>query len=242
MKWISGRVTVEDSVASSRRVTGRELRNGYFRDMTWLTFGLLKQRGWSLTLGPLEIIRFGPPRTVRSTVELPIDGGLAVGVPGGRLRITAAKGRITALVEGYRPRLPLPLYVLIQLPIHHTVLRLYLLRERGRLPTPGMPAPPTRRAAAAAIDAGICAVAAAVAGKGRRLPALVGIAAGYHIACWTISGRTIGGALTGQRVVAVDGSRVSIGQAVIRLLALPFAVVRTRALHDEIAGTEVVAD
>jgi len=70
----------------------------------------------------------------------------------------------------------------------------------------------------------------------------VGITAGYHIACWTISGRTIGGALTRQRVVAVDGSRVSVGQAVIRLLALPFAVARVRALHDEIAGTEVISD
>jgi hypothetical protein len=35
---------------------------------------------------------------------------------------------------------------------------------------------------------------------------------------------------------------VSIGQAVIRLLALPFAVARVRALHDEIAGTEVISD
>jgi len=242
MRWIGGRVMVEDSVASSRKVTGRELRKDYFREMTRLTFGLLRQRGSALTLGPLEIIRFGTPKTARAAVVLPIEGGLAVGAPGGHLRITAVKGRITASVEGYRPRLPLPLYVLIQLPIHHTVLRLYLLRERGRLPTPGVPAPPTRRAAAAAIDAGVCVAAALAAGKGRRLPALLVIATGYHITCWSISGRTIGGVLTGQRVVAVDGSRVSIGQAVIRLLALPFAGARVRALHDEIAGTEVIAD
>jgi hypothetical protein len=242
MKWVGGRVTVEDSVASSRKVTGRDLREDYFREMTRLTFGLLRQKGSALTLGPLEIIRFGSPKTARTAVELPIEGGLAVRAPGGHLRIAAAKGRITASVEGYRPRLPLPVYMLIQLPIHHIVLRLYLLSERGRLPTPGVPAPPTRRAAAAAIDAGVCVAAALVAGKGRRLPALVGITAGYHIACWTISGRTIGGALTRQRVVAVDGSRVSIGQAVIRLLALPFAVARVRALHDEIAGTEVISD
>lgn len=241
MKWVDGRVTVEDSVASARKVTGRELRQDYFRAMTRLTFGLLRHKGSALTLGPLEIIRFGPPRTARAAVELPIEGGAAVGAPGGHLRIAAVKGRMTALVEGYRPRLPLPLYVLIQLPIHHTVLRLYLLRERGRLPTPGLPAPPTRRGTAAAIDAGVCVAAALVAGKGRRLPALLSIAASYHIACWSTSGRTIGGALTGQRVVAVDGSRVSIGQAVIRLLALPFAVARVRALHDEIAGTEVIS-
>jgi len=242
MKWVGGRVTVEDSVASSRKVTGRDLRKDYFLEMTRLTFGLLRQRGSALTLGPLEIIRFGPPKTAKTAVELPIESGLAVGAPGGHLRIAAAKGRITASVEGYRPRLPLPVYMLIQLPIHHTVLRLYLLRQRGRLPTPGVPAPPTRRAAAAAIDAGVCVAAALVAGKGRRLPTLVAIAAGYHIACWSTSGRTIGGALTKQRVVAGDGSRVSVGQAVIRLLALPFAVVRMRALHDEIAGTEVVAE
>src|SRR5205807_8271709 len=150
--------------------------------------------------------------------------------------------RITASVEGYRPRLPLPVYVLIQLPIHHTVLRLYLLRERGRLPTPGVPAPPTRRAAAAAIDAGVCVTAALVAGKGRRIPALVGITAGYHIACWTISGRPIGGSLARQRVVAVHGSRVSIGQAVIRLLALPLTVPRSRTLPDQPPGTEVLPD
>jgi len=33
---------------------------------------------------------------------------------------------------------------------------------------------------------------------------------------------------------------VSLGQAVLRLLALPAAVVTRRAVHDDLAGTEVI--
>ena len=240
--WTGGRVTLEDSVASTRPVTGRELREGFFRDVPKLTLGLVSQRGSSLFLGPLEIISFGPAKTTRSSVELPIEGGLVVGDRGGRLRIEAGKGRLTVSVEGYRPRLPRPLYVLTQLPFHHTVIRMHLLWERGRQPAPGVPVPPTRRAAAAAIDAGLFAVVTLVAGRRRRLAAIAVIAAGYHIACWSIFGRTVGGLVTKQRVVAVDGSRVSIGQSLVRLLALPLAALRMRAVHDEIAGTEVIAE
>jgi hypothetical protein len=210
--------------------------------MATLTLGLVSPRGSSLFLGPLEIIRFGPAKTARSSVELRIEGGLAVGDRGGRLRIQAAAGRLTASVDAYRPWLPRPLYAVTQLPFHHLVMRQHLLRQRGRLPAPGVPVAPTRRAAAAAIDIGLFVLVALVAGRRRRLAALAGIAAGYHVACWSISGRTVGGMITGQRVVSVDGSRVSAGQAVIRLLALPLAALRLRAVHDEIAGTEVVAD
>jgi uncharacterized RDD family membrane protein YckC len=129
-----------------------------------------------------------------------------------------------------------------QLPIHHLVMRMYLLRVRGRLPEPGMPAAPTRRFAAAAIDIGLCAAVALTVGRRRRLAAFAGIAAGYHIACWSTSGRTLGGAVAGTRVVAVDGSRPSAGQSLVRLLSLPWAALRMRAVHDEIAATEVVAD
>jgi len=237
-----GRVTVEDSVASSRRVTGRALCDSFFADMRVLTLGLIRPRGWSLFLGPLEILRFGPAKTTRTSVQLPIEGGLAVGVPGGSLRIEAVKGALKAKVEGYRPWLPLPLYVIMQLPLHHLILRLHLLRQRGRLPSAGMPAAPTGRFAAAAIDTGLCAALALVAGKRRRLPALVGIIFVYHVACWSVSGRTIGGVITRQRVVSVDGSGVSAGQSLLRLLALPLAALRMRAVHDEIAGTEVIAD
>ncbi|HEX9098211.1 MAG TPA: RDD family protein [Candidatus Dormibacteraeota bacterium] len=241
-KWTGGRVTLEDSVASSRRVTGADLRDGFFSDMATLMLGLVRSRGSSLVLGPLEIIRFGPAKTARSSVELPIEGGLLVGERGGSLRIQAGKGRLTASVNGYRPWLPRPLYAVTQLPFHHLIMRLHLLRRRGRLPMAGMPVAPTRRAAAAAIDVGLFALVALAAGKRRRTAALAVIAAGYHVACWSTSGRTIGGMVTRQRVVAVDGSRVSAGQALVRLLALPLAALRMRAVHDEIAGTEVVAD
>jgi len=107
-------------------------------------------------------------------------------------------------------------------------MRLHLLWQRGRQPAPGVPVPPIRRATAAAIDLGLFAV--------------VALAAGYHIACWSISGRTLGGMITGQRVVSVDGSRVGPGQALVRLVALPMAALRLRAVHDEFAATEVVSD
>ena len=234
-------MTFEDSVGSSRPMAGSELLEAFFADMTALTLGLVVRRGSSLYVGPLEIIRFGPAKTGRAAVDLPIEGGLAVGAPGGRLRIQDGKGRLTASVQGYQPRLPRALYVLTQLPFHHLVMRLHLLRERGRMPAPGVPAPPASRVAAAAIDLGICAAVAAVAGKRHRLAAFAGIAAGYHVACWSISGRTIGGIIVRQRVVAVDGSRVAVGQAAIRLVTLPLAALRFRAVHDEIAGTEVVS-
>jgi uncharacterized RDD family membrane protein YckC len=158
------------------------------------------------------------------------------------MRIAASKGRLTASVEEYRPRLPRRIYLLTQLPFHHTIMRLHLLRERGRLPVPGMPAAPTGRIAAGAIDAGVCTAVTLLAFKRRRLFALAAITVGYHIACWSVSGRTVGGLIVKQRVVSVDGSRVSPGQSLVRLLALPIAAMRLRAIHDQIAGTEVIAD
>jgi hypothetical protein len=235
-------VTLEDSVASSRPVSGAELRDGFLSDIATLMLGLVRQRGSAMVLGPLEIIRFGPAKITRAAVDFPIEGGVLVGDRGGRLRIEAVKGRLTASVQGYRPRLPRPLYMVTQLPFHHLVLRLHLLRVRGRLPAPGVPVPPTRRVAAAAIDIGLFALVALVAGRRRRTAALAAIAAGYHVAFWSTSGRTLGGMVTGQRVVSVDGSRVTAGQALVRLLALPLAAFRLRAVHDEIAGTEVISD
>jgi uncharacterized RDD family membrane protein YckC len=84
---------------------------------------------------------------------------------------------------------------------------------------------------------------AAIIGRRRlRLPVLLGIAAGYHVACWRLSGVTLGGAVMKQRVIAVDGSEVSLGQALIRLLLLPVAAARMRDVHDEIAGTTVISN
>ena len=232
---------VEDSVAASNPVTGKELRDQFVSDVSTLTFGLVRMRGSSMVLGPLEILRFGRPKMTRTAVDWPVEGGLAARTAGGHWSIRASGGRLVASLEGYAPRLPRFIYALTHLPIHHLVMRLHLLRARGRVPSPGVPAAPTRRIAAGAIDLGLCAAVALLAGRRRRVAAFAGLAIGYHVACWSSSGRTVGGLIAGQRVVSVDGSRVSIGQSLVRLLALPVAALRLRAVHDEIAGTEVIS-
>jgi hypothetical protein len=240
VRWVDGRVAIEDSVSMPNPITGKTLRDSFPKDIEALTFGLIRVRENKLSLGPLELIRFGRPRTTRSSVQWPIEGGLLARSGGGRLRIELLYGRLVESVDGYRPTLPRPVYALTQVPIHHLLTRLHLLRVRGRQPEPGPAASRSRRIAAAAIDAGLCLSVAALVGRQRRLPALLGIAAGYHVACWSISGVTVGGAIMKQRVVAVDGSKVTAGQAIMRLALLPLALVRMRAVHDEVAGTEVI--
>jgi hypothetical protein len=233
-------VAVEDSVAMPIPITGKTMRDSFPTDMEALTFGLIRVDDNALRLGPLELIRFGRPRITRTSVQWPIEGGLLARSPGGHLRIELIDDRLVESLDGYRPILPRPIYALTQVPIHHLLTRLHLLRVRGRRPEPGPPADRSRRIAAAAIDAGLCMSMAAIIGRRRRLPALLGIAAGYHVACWSLSGVTLGGAVMKQRVVAVDGSKVSIGQALVRLALLPLAAVRMRDVHDDIAGTEVI--
>src|ERR1700687_536181 len=187
-RWDGGRVDVEDSVAMARGVTGGVLRAGFLKGIRLLNLGLVQARGDSLHLGPTELLRFGRARVTRNRVQWPIEGGLFARAPGGHLRIEATAGRVAATVEGYRPFLPRVLYIVPQLPVHHLVTRLHLLRVRGRQPAPGVPAEPTKRIAAAAIDIGFCATLAAVSGRRRRLRALLGIATAYHVACWSTSG------------------------------------------------------
>jgi hypothetical protein len=192
--------------------------------------------------GPLELMRFGPATVNGSRVEWPIVGGITTREPGGTFRIEAAGGRLVASVDGYRPRLPLPIYALSQLPVHQLLTRLYLLRVRGREPAPGAPAAPRDRTRAAAVDIAFCFTLAGIAGRRMRLPMLIGIAAVYHVACWSTSGRTLGGLVVGQRVVAVDGSKPTVMQSAVRLLTLPLAWASRGPIHDRIAGTEVIAD
>ena len=223
-------------------ITGKALRDSFAADIEWLTLGLIRLRNGALRLGPLELIRFGRPRITKSSVQWPIEGGLLTRGPGGHLRTELLYGRLAESLDGYRPMLPRTIYALTQVPIHHLLTRLHLLRVRGRDPLPGRPADRSRRVAAAAIDAGVCLSMAAIIGRRRlRLPVLVGITAGYHVACWSLSGVTLGGAVMRQRVVAVDGSKVSRGQALVRLALLPLAAARMSDVHDEIAGTEVIS-
>ncbi len=242
VRTADGRVSVEDSVAIVGQVSGKELRDRFVSNIAAMSLGLVRMRGNSMRFGPIEILRFGRPKVTRTGVEWPIEGGLAAGAAGGQFGFRSAGGRVVATLDGYRPRLPLSIYAVTQRPFHHLVMRLHLLWVRGRVPSPGVPAGPARRLEAGAIDVALCAAVAMTAGRGRRLPALVGITLGYHVACWSISGRTVGGLITGQRVVSVDGSRVSAGQSLVRLAALPLAALRLRAVHDQVAGTEVVAD
>ncbi len=75
----------------------------------------------------------------------------------------------------------------------------------------------------------------------------------YFAYQWALSGRTIGMAVLGIRVVTADGAAIGPRQAIVRTLALPLSFLlfglgflgiltnRHRwALHDRIAGTAVV--
>lgn len=223
-------------------ITGKALRDSFAADIEALTFGLIRVKDNVLRLGPLALIRFGRPRITPNSVQWPIEGGLLARSAGGRLRTELLYGRLVESLDGYRPMLPRPVYALTQLPIHHLLTRLHLLRVRGRQPEPGPPASRSHRMAAAAIDAALCISVAAVIGRRRRLPALLGVAAGYHVACWSMAGVTVGGAVMKQRVVCVDGSKLSLGQSAVRFALLPLAALRRRAIHDEIAGTEVITN
>lgn len=101
-----------------------------------------------------------------------------------------------------------------------------------------MPAEPLRRAAAGAADLALCGAAGralGLGGGGRLALAFV-----YHAASWKLAGSTLAGLALGARVVSVDGRPVSWGQALLRALAAPAAPLARRAVHDQLAGTEVV--
>jgi RDD family len=239
-RWVAGRVFVEDGVWTSEPAAGVRLRETFLASMPALTLGLVRRREDSLWCGPIELLRLGAPRVTEDAVEWPIEGGWVVGVPGGALRIHAEPGRLEVSVLGYRPRLPRPLYAITQLPVHHLLSRLYLLHIRGRTPPPGPIATQPDRYRAAAVDIGFCAGLAWLTGRRHRVRTFAGILAGYHLACWSLSGRTLGGLAMNQRVVAADGSRLSPAQALVRLVAVPISLLGGRSEHDIIAGTEVI--
>lgn len=227
-------------MSTPHAVTGRTLHDSFLAEVPRLTCGLVRVRGRALTLGPIQLLRFGKPRVRRSSVEWPIEGGLSARAAGGRWRIQSSAGGVTASIEGYRPMLPRALYVVAQLPVHQLFTRLYLLRVRGREPSPGPTATSADRMRAAAIDIGFCAVLTGVVARRPRARMMVGMLVGYHLACWSTSGQTLGGLVVKQRVVSSDGGRLAPTQAVLRLLALPVSWVRGRPDHDEIACTDVI--
>lgn len=81
----------------------------------------------------------------------------------------------------------------------------------------------------------------------------VSVFCGYNVVGWWLFGRTIGKALLGLRVEAVNGGGVPLWRACLRMLCYPvsalllglgFAVAlvspQRRTLHDLLAGTRVV--
>src|SRR5258708_19629941 len=104
-----GEVSTHDSVAITRKLTGGELRDGYLHDIQDLTLGLVRARGRSLCLGPLELLRFGPATVTASPVEWPIDGGLTALEPVGTFRLEDDGARLPPSFPRYTPHHPLPL-------------------------------------------------------------------------------------------------------------------------------------
>jgi len=241
MRWVNGTVAVEDSVASSTSLSGDLLRTTFLPSITTVTLGMIRVRNRSLCLGPIRLITFGPPKMSSSSVSWPIEGGWLVASAGGRFTVESTGGELRASLDGYRPMLPRSMYEATQLRLHHSLVRVQLLRLAGLAPPQAQP-PPASRAAAAAIDGALCAGLALVFARRRRVRAFTRIAIGYHLACWATSGRTLGGRVMRQRVVSIDGTRLSLLQAALRLAALPLSVMRRYPAHDDIAATTVIVD
>jgi hypothetical protein len=233
-------VSVEDSVESPHAPGGLVLSESFPAVLEPLTLGLIRTDAYALSLGGVELLRFGRPAVSAGAVEWPIAGGWTVGAPGGTWRLEARDGHLVARVDGYRPRLPRWLYSITQLPVHRLLSRLLLLRMAGRAPEPRPVVPRAERRLAATVDVAVCAALARLAPRRSRMLAFLGVSAAYHVACWTLSGQTLGGQLMNQRVIATDGTRPSAGQALVRFVTLPLAWLPGRRDHDSIAGTDVV--
>lgn len=242
VRWSDGTVAIEDSVAGAPALSGAQLADRYWEAMHRLTFGLTRRRGNSVVAGPFELLHFGEPVVGAHSVEWPIAGGLLAGAVGGRWRVRISGGAAIASIEEFRPSLPRPVYALTHLQVHLLFTRLFLLRLRDGASTPGVPATPQSRIRAATVDVALCLVLNRIVTRRFRPGAALALLAGYHIACWSTSGRTLGGVMMGQRVVSADGQPLVGAQAALRFVTAPLSWIARRPVHDQIAGTEVVVE
>lgn len=236
--WKDGSIDTTDSIEVTRPLIGSALRDSYLEAVGALTLGLARFRNNAVSVGPVAMLRFGEPRVGPNYVEWPIEGGL-LARGGGTWRIEDKSGRVTATALGHRPALPRLVYDLSHRHVHTLLTHLYLLRLRGREPLPGREASNEDRVRAAAVDVAFCLSLAGVTGLRRPRRTLMLMAA-YHVACWSLFGRTLGGLVLRERVVAVDGSRLTPTQSLMRFALLPVAWLARRPVHDEIAGTTVI--
>ena len=218
-------VDLTESVESPSAPPARVVEAAFLPVTSAVTLGIVRASSNAFTLGPVELLRFGAPETTEDGVRWPILGGLLAAGPGGFVGFSWRDGRLTGSLRGYRPSLPGLVYKLTQKQVHHLVTRLFLLQLRGRDPLPGSAATRQARTVATAIDLALCL------SLGRlSLRRTLAITALYHVGCWAAFGQTLGARLMDIRIVSVDGSQVTPGQALARLLG------------DDFAGTAVIED
>jgi hypothetical protein len=236
--WSGDAITTSDSVEVTRPFSGAQLRDAYIEAVQDLTLGLVRFRDNAWRIGPFELLRFGSERLGRDFFEWPIEGGI-LARPGGVWRIESENGAVSASATGHRPVIPRPLYDVSHLQVHQLATRLYLLGLRRNDPPPGVEAAREDRLRAAAVDVAFCLTLARLTGR-RRLRRTLVITAAYHVACWSLLGRTLGGVVLRERVVSLDGSRPTVAQSLLRFALMPLSWMSRRSLHDEVARTTVI--
>ncbi|HEV2477408.1 MAG TPA: RDD family protein [Candidatus Dormibacteraeota bacterium] len=238
--WSGDAVTTSDSVEVPRPISGAQLRDAYIDSVQELMLGLVRFRDNAWRIGRVDLLRFGDERVGRDFVEWHILGGV-LARPGGVWRIESKNGEVTASTTGHRPAIPRPLYDISHLQVHQLVTHLYLQGLRENDPPPGIEAPREDRLRAAAVDVAFCLTLARLTGR-RRLTRTLVITAAYHVACWSLLGRTLGGVVLRERVTSLDGSRPTATQSVLRFALMPLSWISRRPLHDEVARTTVIRD